>query len=350
MRVRLGKLQSLHKRRQCHRWLCRTPENVRELLALEMIHAALARGGLEATARDAEPRSNVIPFPKKPRARPSAEGAASSWPVRIAASLSSFGIVLLLGWMAKSAVVDRTVATLASEWHLQALVDGSKVLLGPRTRLHVEFGDDQRLVRLFGGEALFVVAPDARRPFLVDAGTAVVRAIGTRFGITRDGHEVTVTVAEGSVAVMSSSRRAVASKRAVGTAGHASGGAREPETGGGGGLGVVVAANQQASVSREEPVEVKSVNAEHELAWARKQLIFDGDTIEEAVQAFNRRNWIQIKVVDWEIAARRVHGVFNADDPDAFIDVLQSDPAIVVKQERPDLLRVERQEPMDDSN
>ena len=56
---------------------------------------------------------------------------------------------------------------------------------------------NERLITLEQGSAVFRVAKDPSRPFLVDAGIVVVRATGTQFGVERHGVNITVTVSEG---------------------------------------------------------------------------------------------------------------------------------------------------------
>src|SRR6185312_16380584 len=60
-----------------------------------------------------------------------------------------------------------------------------------------------RDVELIEGQALFAVAHDVARPFIVSAGNAAVRAVGTQFDVYRKQTGTTVTVVEGRVAVSS---------------------------------------------------------------------------------------------------------------------------------------------------
>jgi transmembrane sensor len=81
------------------------------------------------------------------------------------------------------------------------LPDGSLAVLGPQSTLVVRvFTDEMRLVEL-EGEGYFEVQHEASRPFIVRAGRASVRDIGTAFTVRTDStQDVTrVTVTEGSV-------------------------------------------------------------------------------------------------------------------------------------------------------
>jgi len=82
-----------------------------------------------------------------------------------------------------------------------ALADGSIVEMNTGSALTVNFNKTQRLVRLDKGEAVFRVAKDPGRAFVVTAGDREVRDLGTVYDIQRGDRQVLVTVAEGLVAV-----------------------------------------------------------------------------------------------------------------------------------------------------
>jgi ferric-dicitrate binding protein FerR (iron transport regulator) len=57
------------------------------------------------------------------------------------------------------------------------------------------------LVGLGAGEALFDVAKDPDRPFIVQVGDRQIRALGTSFVVRREKDQLAVTLVEGKVAV-----------------------------------------------------------------------------------------------------------------------------------------------------
>jgi transmembrane sensor len=79
------------------------------------------------------------------------------------------------------------------------LPDGSIVTLGAASRIHVRFSARERHVVLAAGEAFFQVTHDEQRPFLVQAGDARVRVVGTEFDVRRGAGAIRVAVAEGAV-------------------------------------------------------------------------------------------------------------------------------------------------------
>jgi transmembrane sensor len=92
-------------------------------------------------------------------------------------------------------------STGAGEQRLIYLDDGSKVHLNTRSQATVYHSDKLRKVVLNRGEALFDVAHEANRPFLVFTNGKTVKVIGTRFNIRSVNKETTVTVVKGVVAV-----------------------------------------------------------------------------------------------------------------------------------------------------
>lgn len=123
-----------------------------------------------------------------------------------ATAIGVVGAVLLFGqwrWFAPGyrgggAITFQTNVGGLRDVHLG---DGSEVILGGRTMLSANISDQARSVRLIRGEAWFRVARDETRPFVVQAGNGVVRALGTAFDIARQSDRVVVTVTEGTVAI-----------------------------------------------------------------------------------------------------------------------------------------------------
>ena len=90
-----------------------------------------------------------------------------------------------------------------------ALPDGSKVFLhvGSSLKFPVRFVGNQRLVEL-KGQAYFVVAKDAEKPFVVKTERMTTCVLGTEFNITAEGTEAdNVVLVSGSISVSASAQR-----------------------------------------------------------------------------------------------------------------------------------------------
>jgi len=187
------------------------------------------------------------------------------------------------------------------------LADGSTVDLNTNTELNARITHSRRDIMLTRGEALFHVAHDSTRPFYVVAGGTVVRAVGTAFSVRiRDAEHVDVLVAEGRVAVGAPGTEAnFENPSLLATAPKVSAG--------------------QAATVRRNSVAVRNLllkDVTRKLAWTAGHLAFQGETLNDAVQEFNRYNQRQIGIADPSIMTVQVGGSFRTTDLDSFIAAL----------------------------
>jgi len=81
--------------------------------------------------------------------------------------------------------------------------DGSIIVLAAKSRVFIDYSTKQRDVYLLSGEAIFTVAKDKERPFVVHNNGRMVQAIGTIFNVRESKTALQVTVLEGIVQVTS---------------------------------------------------------------------------------------------------------------------------------------------------
>lgn len=122
----------------------------------------------------------------------------------VAAGLVAVSIIC--GWLGFDAINESrhgvfAYATAPGERKDFSLPDGSRITLDADSTLNVELTRGQRTLRLARGEAYFEVAKDPSRPFVVSAGGARVRAVGTEFNVRMGDHRTVVAVVEGLVQV-----------------------------------------------------------------------------------------------------------------------------------------------------
>lgn len=122
--------------------------------------------------------------------------------------LAMSGLGGLLTW---SRPVGREVqyATGIGEQRSVALDDGSQLTLDADSLMLVRYSSGERYLMLLRGRAIFSVQRDAQRPFLVEAGLARVRVLGTRFVVERLPEQIQVSVERGRVQVDSDTAQAV---------------------------------------------------------------------------------------------------------------------------------------------
>jgi transmembrane sensor len=182
-----------------------------------------------------------------------------------------------------------------------SLEDRSIASLNSDSRLEVSMTPKLRRVVLVSGEALFEVAKNPKRPFVVEAGEVSVRAVGTAFSVRRRTTGADVLVTEGVVEAWS-------------TAGGTDGARR-------------ISAGEQAFVPyRAEPISVRAAPREIErrLAWRQGNIILDNQTLAEAALEFNRYNRLKIVVANPALGSHRLVGQYRADQPEQFVDAVQA--------------------------
>lgn len=300
-------------------WLKTSPVHIAETLRMCRLYSWLENTKLKLFITNEDSFSNVVELPPREREAVVARTArrAGLWRVRMAAGVAAIGLSALFALAGKVVWFDHTLQTQAGEWRSVPLSDGSSVNAGPYTRLHHDIGDKQRVITLAKGYAMFRVAKDPSRPFLVDAGVVVVTATGTEFGVERMDNTVRVTVREGSVAV----QPAPGSSATFG--------------------GETLEVDEQLTISNAgEPV-VVPVNAKDSLGWAEGRLVFrEGSQIRDAVEQFNRYNGTKISIDD-ATAELQWRGIYEASDPMSFAETVEQMTGGSLVRESPRLLRIE---------
>jgi len=217
-----------------------------------------------------------------------------------ALAAASAAVVATVGWRLLDNV--ELFRTKVGERRVVALKDGSKVTLNTASTVEVAFTDTERRVRLVRGEALFEVAHDPAKPFLVDAGSARFRALGTAFNVRLRPDVVELTVTQGVVGVA-----AREGEVSVPTA------ARIPAGG-----GAVVRSGAVA------PTALDDQHLRQRTAWQEGVLEFDGESLAQVVGEFNRYRGQPIVIGDARLESLRIGGRFEVDEADKFLAALTS--------------------------
>ena len=192
-------------------------------------------------------------------------------------------------------------ATGKGETKVVALKDGSVVTLNTASEIQVHYSDTMRSVELVQGEALFDVAKNKARPFVVSAGDTNVRAVGTSFTVRRlEAAPVQILVREGVVEV---SRPATS------------------------GAAVRISANgmAEAPLAPDAEIAAKAVapaQLHRQLAWQTGQIAFEGETLAQAAAEFARYSDTRIVIDDPALAREEIAGLFKATDPVGFAQTI----------------------------
>ncbi|RAK57669.1 FecR family protein [Phenylobacterium deserti] len=211
------------------------------------------------------------------------------------------------------APATETYTTAVGHKRTLSLADGSIVEMNVASRMEVTLARKERRVVMGEGEAVFDVAHDARRPFLIHAGDRTVRVVGTRFDVRHRGDQLSVTVAEGLVEVRSGEKGRTFRLRPGQRLDHRAGSA-------------------QVQVAQASPEEV--------FGWRVGRLVYRDRPLREVVADLNLHFPQPLRVEDERLASTRVSGVLVLDDQPAVIRRLGLlTPISAVPSERGILLR-----------
>ncbi len=217
--------------------------------------------------------------------------------------LATVGLGGLLGWRLWNERQSEPVLVMDRETQPgqlleQPLPDGSKLTLAPDTRLSVRHYRDRREVDMNRGEAIFDVARDVDRPFVVRSGPACVTVLGTRFVVSQVGAErVRVSVLHGRVRV-----EQAASPRAEASA-----------------TGVTLGADEVAEVLADQLPQRVNRRADDAVAWRQGTLVFDGDPLTDVAQRLSRFSGMRVTADGLAAHPARITAVVQLRDAKAFL-------------------------------
>jgi transmembrane sensor len=175
--------------------------------------------------------------------------------------------------------------------------DGSRITLNTNSQVRVALTKTERHVDLKHGEAFFEVAKDPKRPFIVEAGTKRVIAVGTKFSVrviaAKAGTpNIEVVVTEGKVRIEDVFLTP----------------------------GTIARADEEGVLVQRKALP----EAETHLSWRTGVLMFRDETLADAVAEFNRYNMRKIIITDPAVAGLKIEGNFRANNVEAFVRLLES--------------------------
>lgn len=249
----------------------------------------------------------------------------------VAGLFMAFGLmaILTLGWQTiiqhepdldQAATIETAMeyATAIGQRSSLILEDGSKVELNTASRLTVRLTETQRIIHLTQGQALFHVASDPQRPFVVEAGSHRITALGTVFDVRvmQDEPSVQVTMVEGLTRVEKSDTIPRAPR------------APDPA--------LVLTAGEQLLAGSASAAERRLVDASRVTSWQQGRLVFDNERLVDAVAEINRYLRRIIVLDDPNLTELRISGTFSAGHAEPFVEALEGIHNVQVVQRSAD--------------
>ena len=302
--------------RHFHDEVTRSPVSA---LATEAASTLLARENLQ----DGADSQAVMRSPSPPAAYGTKPSRSVS-PRRLAIAASTVFVSVAVGaslWF--KFFYAPTYTTAVGEERTLKLSDGSTVELNSRSRLRVRFSQNQRDVDLLEGQALFKVAKDHARPFIVASDGTRVRAVGTQFDVYRKLEGTVVTVLEGHVAVTTAEPETPRGSPSASIPDF------DPRTSNSD--AAFLSAGEQATLTpRATPKPIRA-NVASATAWTQHQLVLDSAPLTDVAEEFNRYSTRKLIVEDSGNHPLRLSGVFSTD-PDFLIRYLRDRPDISMQE------------------
>ncbi|HSI21687.1 MAG TPA: FecR domain-containing protein [Methylophilaceae bacterium] len=243
---------------------------------------------------------------------------------RLGAALALAVALLVPAWIGlqiySPAYLMADIRSATGQWETRTLEDGSRITLGSGGAVNLNFDGSRRTLELVRGEILVDVAHDQTRPFLVETTHGSMRALGTRFVVSRDEAFTVLTMLESKVAVQTASQ--LADKHSAVTEIHA-------------GQRVRIMPNK---LGRVETVDARSVSD----AWKYHQLVVQDQPLPDVLDALDRHRPGYIRYDRIHIESIKVSAVLPLDDTDQALQLLtDSFPAVRVRTLTPYLVMVD---------
>lgn len=246
---------------------------------------------------------------------------------RIKAYAAALALICTLaapGWLALHAyppsylLADVRVGT--GKWKTQILEDGTRITLNSASAVNLRYDATRRAIELIQGEILVDVAKDSTRPFLIETRDGSMRALGTRFVVSREADSTVLSVLESTVTVQTADQRRA--KLVDSTRVEA-------------GQAVRIRADGVGPLTAIDPRSVDD-------AWQQHRLFVNEQPLSEVLDTLSRYRTGLIQYDAAAIGHIRISAVLPLDDTDRALQLLAANlPGLRVRTYTPYLVRVD---------
>jgi len=318
------------------RWVCSSEQNHDAFMSMAQLW-----DGMDELSR----LSDLFPEEEVVNSKPGLIGLATAASTLVALTVA--------GWLAlplmMTVPVAKTYETSVGEHSTVNLPDGSQIVLNTNSLINVNYDDDHRLVTLERGEIHIDVAHDESRPLSVRAGEKVVQAVGTAFNIELyDDNSLELIVTDGRVrvgdrasfdswlATDSDSGKNRKRARRVRLSAQSFALAK--------GEKIMLGTQIQTAITPDTPLPIKIAEREIQasLSWRQGNLVFDGQSLEEAIREISRYTSVEFEFGDEDIKEVRIAGLFKAGDVNGLLSALDETfniSSMRIEQEKVSLYR-----------
>lgn len=316
---------SLKDKERFEAWLRSAPEHA---LAYEDAQALwISLGGLEEDAVVGPHVAEALQPARLPVMEQWTAAAASITPRRrsnarrswtpLGAGIAATIIIGLAVWPGMQPQAPMTPYVATTSIRDVRLSDGSRVQLDLGARITTRIDERSRSIELTSGRAMFEVAHDAVRPFVVDVGVGSVTALGTQFQVLRSGQALSVTLLEGSVSIDNRKR-----------------GAEQ------GSLRLVPGQIARYASSTKSWT-VANIDAAETTSWSQGFHVFTATPLGEAIVEINRYSAVKLELDDPGLSDLRLSGSYKLGDAAVIAQALPYAVAVRV-MERDGVIKISK--------
>ncbi|RXJ97472.1 siderophore-interacting protein [Malaciobacter molluscorum] len=193
----------------------------------------------------------------------------------------------------------------------KSLPDGSIISLDIKTKMKIKYFKDKRTVLFSFGQAMFNIAKDKKRPFIIDSGKTRIEVVGTKFEVINLNDTTTIKVQEGTVKIgyfFNENKQQIISLL---------------------NKGEEIKINRLGKVASLGKTRIKQI-----AAWRNNELIFNKTTINDAFHEFARYENIEVDFGNSNIKNKIFSGRFHTYELDKFINSLEKIYPIKIKKQK----------------
>ena len=208
--------------------------------------------------------------------------------------------------------MQRFYQTAVGEYSTVNLPDGTRIVLNTNTSLRVDYTGKHRFLMLERGEVHVNVAHDKLRPLSVLAGGQLIQAVGTAFNIElHSDQRIELVVTEGKVLIGVHASESTNTEDIIPAVLPLS--------------SISVSEGQQMVLGGDklETELIEPSEIEVKLSWREGNLIFRGESLEEAIAEISRYTSVEFIFTDEKLKKIRVAGLFKAGDVNGLLETLR---------------------------
>lgn len=182
-----------------------------------------------------------------------------------------------------------------------ALPDDSIIDLDVKSNINVQYYENKRSVTLKEGKALFSVAKNKNKPFIVKAGNTSIEVLGTKFEVIKVDDNTKINVLEGLVRVDYVDQN-TGNKRSI----------------------IQLQKEESMLLSKKGKVlNYSKINSDTIANWKNDIIQFKETSLKDAVVMFSRYSDQKIQFDNYDIQNLKISGKFNTSQYESFLESIQ---------------------------